>query len=133
VDGSLEPGRFHALMQPLMTRGARHHRHMRVFGEMVALLWTAGNQAAAIRLEELWNDLARSAAPFSLFCAYAMPDLAGEENEAAFRAICHQHTRVIPTESYAALSRLDERLRAISELQQKATSLQLASAQNPSD
>ena len=30
------------------------------FGEMVALLWAEGNSEAAIRLEELWNDLART-------------------------------------------------------------------------
>ncbi|HEY7355216.1 MAG TPA: ATP-binding protein [Ktedonobacterales bacterium] len=124
VDGSPEPTRFHALLEPLITRAAQHQRHVRVFGEMVALLWTAGNQPAAIRLEALWNDLARGTTPFSLFCAYPMPDLAGTENEAPFNEICHQHARVIPAESYAALSGPDERLRAISELQQKASSLQ---------
>src|SRR5205814_10487265 len=36
-----------------------------VFGEMVALLWAAGKRDAAIRLEELWNDLAQTHA-FSL-------------------------------------------------------------------
>ena len=29
------------------------------FGEMVALLWADGKSEAAIRLEQLWNDLAR--------------------------------------------------------------------------
>src|SRR6202166_5453956 len=40
-----------------------------IFGEMVALLWTDGKSQAAIRLEQLWNDLARKHS-FSLFCAY---------------------------------------------------------------
>jgi PAS domain S-box-containing protein len=44
-------------------------RKVRVFGEMVNLLWRS-NTPAAIRLEELWNDLlARS--ELSLFCAYS--------------------------------------------------------------
>ena len=30
-----------------------------IFGEMVALLWADGKTGAAIRLEQLWNDLAR--------------------------------------------------------------------------
>jgi len=38
---------------------------------MVALLWTQGKQEDALRLEELWNDLARTL-PFSLLCAYPM-------------------------------------------------------------
>ncbi len=116
--------RFNALMGTMIARAAKNQRHVRVFGEMVALLWTAGNQAAAIRLEELWNNLPSTTPPFSLFCAYAMPDFAGEENEESFGQICHQHARVIPTESYTALPRGDERLRAISILQQKANTLQ---------
>ena len=36
------------------------------FGEMVALLWAEGNHAAAIRLEELWNDLQKVAFIFTL-------------------------------------------------------------------
>ena len=32
---------------------------MAVYGEMVAVLWAAGDVMAAAELEELWNDLAR--------------------------------------------------------------------------
>lgn len=42
---------------------------VRAFGEMVALLWEQGNVAAALRLEELWNELAVTQT-FSLLCAY---------------------------------------------------------------
>ena len=43
------------------------------FGEMamVALFWTDGKWEAAIHLEKLWNELARSFA-FSLLCAYPL-------------------------------------------------------------
>jgi PAS domain S-box-containing protein len=44
-------------------------RMVRVFGEMVDLLWTS-NQPAAIRLEQLWNDLIQGSG-LSLFCAYS--------------------------------------------------------------
>lgn len=43
----------------------------RAYGEMVNLLWQEGRQAAAIRLEEYWNELARLY-PFSLFCSYML-------------------------------------------------------------
>jgi hypothetical protein len=43
----------------------------RAYGEMVNLLWQEGNQEAAIRLEEYWNELARLY-PFSLFCSYML-------------------------------------------------------------
>ncbi len=35
-------------------------RHVAVFGEMVALLWAEGKHEAATRLEQLWNDLAKT-------------------------------------------------------------------------
>src|ERR1051326_5449883 len=41
------------------------------YGEMVDLLWKDGNVEGAVRLEELWNDLA-STYRFSLLCAYSM-------------------------------------------------------------
>ena len=44
-------------------------RKVRVFGEMVDLLWNS-NQPAAISLEQLWNDLIEGSG-LSLFCAYS--------------------------------------------------------------
>lgn len=46
----------------------------RVYGEMVSDLWRAGNTAAAIRLEEYWNELARLY-QFCLFCGYQVDSL----------------------------------------------------------
>jgi hypothetical protein len=42
---------------------------VRVFGEMVSLLWDAGLIDAAVELEVLWNELGVQY-PFSLLCAY---------------------------------------------------------------
>jgi hypothetical protein len=44
------------------------NRKVRVFGEMVDLLWKS-NQPAAIRLEQLWGDLIEGSG-LSLFSAY---------------------------------------------------------------
>ena len=46
-------------------------RPISAFGEMVAILWSKGNAEAAIRLEQLWNDLAQIHF-FSLRCAYPL-------------------------------------------------------------
>jgi diguanylate cyclase (GGDEF)-like protein/PAS domain S-box-containing protein len=54
---------------PLRRTIARHGR-ARVYGEMVGLLWEAGNKAAALMLEAMWNDLQRDNA-FSLLCGYS--------------------------------------------------------------
>jgi len=123
VDGSPEPGRFAEVVGSMIARAAQGRRHVRIFGEMVALLWAEGNRAAAVHLEELWNDLGKTHS-FSLCCAYPMQGFDGEVYEEEFTEICQQHSRVIPAESYTRLSRADERLRAITLLQQKAHSLE---------
>jgi PAS domain S-box-containing protein len=95
------------------------------FGEMVALLFRSGNIEGAIRLEQLWNELARRHA-FSLRCAYPMHFFATEEQAEQFRRICAEHTHVIPAESYTSLENDSDRWRMISSLQRKAVNLQTA-------
>jgi signal transduction histidine kinase/ActR/RegA family two-component response regulator len=123
VDGQPEPGRFTEVIEDVLARAAIGGRQVRAFGEMVALLWAQDNQAAAIRLEELWNDLQKSHA-FSLFCAYPMNGFGGEEFSGPFSNVCTSHSSVIPAESYSELNNPDDRLRAIIKLQQQARSLQ---------
>jgi signal transduction histidine kinase/ActR/RegA family two-component response regulator len=123
VDGSPEPTRFNDVMGGVIASVTDGRSRIRAFGEMVALLWAAGNHAGAIRLEELWNDL-QKAHSFSLFCAYPMNGLGGERFIEPHDRVCNVHTRVIPAESYADLSDHDARLRIIARLQQKAESLE---------
>jgi len=128
VDGELSPGRFAELVGNMIARARQDGRRVRIFGELVALLWADGNRAAALHLEDLWNDLGKMHS-FSLFCAYPMYNFGGEVYEAEFTEICQQHARVIPAESYTFLSDQGERLRAISLLQQKARSLEVEIAE----
>lgn len=127
-DGLPDPERFAAIIGSEIERAVKGRSHVRIFGEMVALLWLRGNQAAAIRLEELWNEL-HSNHPFSLLCAYPMHGFAGERYGEQFSEICQQHAHAIPDESYTALITSEERLRAITLLQQKAHSLQVEIAE----
>jgi signal transduction histidine kinase len=94
-----------------------------IFGEMVALLWADGKADAAIRLEQLWNKLARTKS-FSLFCAYPMSGFDREEDAGLLLKVCNEHSAVIPTEGYMDLGSEDERLRGITQLQQKARALE---------
>jgi signal transduction histidine kinase len=95
---------------------------VRVYGEMVDVLWRDGDATAAIRVEELWNELAERR-PFELLCAYAMGNFHSEADAQRFREICENHTRVIPAESFGALNE-DDRAREISVLQQRAQALE---------
>jgi signal transduction histidine kinase/ActR/RegA family two-component response regulator len=96
---------------------------VRVYGEMVDLLWRDDNPDAAIRLEGLWNDLAATRS-FSLLCAYSMGNFHKETHAQPFEAVCRAHTRVVPAESYTEAADEDSRARAISVLQQRARALE---------
>jgi signal transduction histidine kinase/ActR/RegA family two-component response regulator len=94
---------------------------MRIYGEMVDLLWKDGNPAGAIQLEQLWNELATSGA-FTVLCTYGMGNFVRHEHSQPFREVCRQHGQVIPTEQYQGDE--DTRLREISLLQHRARVLE---------
>ena len=130
VNGWPDEGRAAEVLGGALTRAAAAggRRHVRAFGEMVALLFAMGNEGAAIRLEELWNSLAKNHR-FSLFCAYPSAGFSKKAHGGSLQKICAAHSRVIPGESYTALASPDERLRNIAELQQKANALEGESAE----
>jgi len=104
------------------------HPHISAFGEMVALLWQQGNPNAAVRLEQLWNDM-RHMYPMSLHCGYPMSVFDQETHGNLFLRTCEEHSHVIPVESYTSLVNDEQRLRSISFLQQKAQALETEMAE----
>ncbi|MGB0123763.1 MAG: ATP-binding protein [Silvibacterium sp.] len=129
ADGWPDEQRFYSAIEPLLLRakvGRRRQATSTVaFGEMVAVLWAEGNPEAAIRLEQLWNELVRRHS-FSLRCAYPMGRFGREGHDGFFNRICAEHNDIVPTENYTSLENEDERLRMVSALQQKAHTLQVA-------
>jgi PAS domain S-box-containing protein len=97
------------------------------FGEMVALLWAQGYPEQALRLEQLWNELA-STHSFSLRCAYPITGFDRREHSEPFLRICAAHSSVLPDESYTLLSSDEERLRSITHLQQRSQALETEKA-----
>ena len=71
--------------------GGRPNCTVRIYGQMVDVLWKNGEQEAAIRLEILWNQLANTQA-FSLLCGYAMGQFYKDAN---FQEVCRHHTHVV--------------------------------------
>jgi CheY-like chemotaxis protein len=123
VDGAPDRKLFMDSVGQVVARMARRGRRIHAFGEMVALLWADGKRDAAIRLEELWNELAKSH-KFGLFCAYPIAGFDDESDADPFAGICTSHSKVIPAESYNGMDHAEQRLRAIAALQQKAQSLE---------
>jgi DNA-binding response OmpR family regulator len=76
-----------------MTAFAKNRRVL-VFGEMVAVLWARKGYDAAIRLEELWNELALTCS-FYLCCAYPASGFPGALKGEPYARICAQHADVV--------------------------------------
>jgi hypothetical protein len=66
---------------------------VRIYGEMVAVLWAEGNHRAAIRLEELWNLLAIRR-DFSLLCGYPSSAFQGPDTVLAYQDMCACHSQI---------------------------------------
>jgi PAS domain S-box-containing protein len=136
ADGMPDELKFTSLVRGIIDQAASAAKRDRpcvaVFGEMVALLWAEGKHEAAIRLEELWNALARTHS-FSLRCAYPMSGFGERSHGASFTRICAEHSAVIPEESYTALFSDDERLRRVAELQQRLEALEKEKALHESE
>ena len=90
VAGKPDPTLFETTIGSILERAARGGRTVRVFGEMVAVLWDAGNVAGALALETLWNDMA-SDRQFFLMCAYP-EGLLDRASLSAVNAMCHLHS-----------------------------------------
>jgi signal transduction histidine kinase len=128
VGSTPDAGRFRHSLEGVLgshTRfgdGARERRPVLAFSELVDVLCRQGNIDAAIRVEELWNELAESYT-FSMLCAYSLSTFSEDTHDAALRAVCNQHAHVLPTERYM---RADDgaRMREIALLQQRACALE---------
>jgi PAS domain S-box-containing protein len=124
VDGWPDAQRFAEVLGNVIRRATRDGgRRVRAFGEMVTLLWAEGLHKAAIRLEELWNDLIE-AHSLSLLCAYPMEGFRDGEHGDSFLHICDAHSQVWPAESFLEAAVPDELRRQIALLQQKAAALE---------
>jgi hypothetical protein len=100
ADGMPHPRLFNHVVGTLFEEMARIHpnRTMRAYGEMVNVLWKDGQTSAAIRLETLWNELAK-AHSFKLLCGYSMGNF---YKDAAVGEITRQHSHVIADSGEAA-------------------------------
>lgn len=96
---------------------------VRVYGEIVDLLWADRKPDAALALEELWNDLGRERT-FSLLCAYHLARFSDAGDGTPLAHVLDAHSHVLPADPWAAIADPDERLREVARLQQRARALE---------
>ena len=88
-----DAGRFEDTISPILDKvsGSRK-RLVRIYGEMVDVLWSRGREDAALSLETLWHQLI-AGRKCSLLCGYSSAVCPGE----GFTAICDRHSHVVPS------------------------------------
>lgn len=93
-EGRIDARAFDAVVGKAMRELRRQYgaRPVYAFGDMVSVLWDAGDHPAAAELECYWNDLG-STIPFHLFCAYHIGS--GDTYRHDVRQIARLHSHVI--------------------------------------
>jgi hypothetical protein len=100
IGGRVDPADFEQQVGGMVRRAAAGGRPVRIFGEMVSVLWAAGQVSAAVELEILWNEL-RAFVPFSLLCGYPASYFAGDEHADTLDEMCTLHSGVAGAASLA--------------------------------
>jgi hypothetical protein len=92
VDHRPDAQRFEDTINPILDEAAGSRKRLvRIYGEMVDVLWTNGREDAALSLETLWHQLI-AGRKCSLLCGYSSSVCPGE----GFNAICDRHSHVVP-------------------------------------
>lgn len=88
-----DPARFDAVIRSLLARGRGDHRRVRVFAELVSVLWSRGEREATVALERLWQRCC-TLERVPLLCAYPMQAFSRGEPD-AISEICAHHTSLL--------------------------------------
>jgi DNA-binding NarL/FixJ family response regulator len=95
VEGRLDEARFLNTATTLLMKASKASdgalRRVAACGDATATVWRQGNASAAIRLEQLWDQFARTW-NVDIFCGYATPEPGHDEE--SFRRICALHSAV---------------------------------------
>jgi DNA-binding NarL/FixJ family response regulator len=81
------------LIETAAKAAKREHSRVVACGECALFLWAEGKTDAAIRLEQLWDQVGTTF-EVDILCGYALSSFHGEEDEHVFQSICAEHSAV---------------------------------------
>ncbi len=97
IGGMPDPARFMKVLGDLVATAAKagkgEQARVAVFGEMCHLLWAQGNAEAAIRVERLTNQIAKTY-DVDILCGYVMKSFRREPERNIYEKICVEHSAV---------------------------------------
>jgi hypothetical protein len=95
VEGLPERNRFQKLADGIIQTASKalrsDHSRVVICGECAPLLWSQGNAEAALRLEQLWNEIAELSAIHCL-CAYQAASFEGAVGRDVQERVRHEHS-----------------------------------------
>jgi DNA-binding NarL/FixJ family response regulator len=98
VNDMPDPARFFEVAGGLLgaasTATKRDRSHVVVCAECALVLWTEGKADAAIRVEQLWNEVT-AAYEVNTLCGYPLTSFDKVEDEQVFGRICDEHSAVV--------------------------------------
>jgi hypothetical protein len=102
VEGMPDQAKCRSVLGEIFDDVCLSYRSVRVYGEMVDILWQHGQKDAANVLEEFWNSLLRQY-PFSLLCAYHIDNLDPAAYNGDIECLCSSHTHFLPSQDFGLL------------------------------
>lgn len=104
IDGELDWARFERIVGGVLAqvRPAQLQASSRAYGEMVGLLWTAGEFDDALKLEGFWNRIL-CGGDFQLFCAYPIDVFSAEFYTPAVQSVLRAHSHLMSSGESLAL------------------------------
>jgi hypothetical protein len=85
-------------------RAGGSYQKVRVWGEMVGVLWEHGDVAASMNLEDLFDQLGKKR-DIAIFCSFLMDNFNGDVHAHMLPRLGTNHSHLIPVEDYARLER----------------------------
>jgi hypothetical protein len=106
-DGMPDPPTFLGLVEHRVAQARAGGRYpkVRLWGEMVNILWERGNVAASMKLEELYDEYIGKKHGVATMCAFFMDNFNSDIHARMLPRLGTTHTHLIPVEDYARLGR----------------------------
>jgi DcmR-like sensory protein len=101
-DPAIFPGVFGDVVSEARARGSS--RRIRVWGEMVNVLWERGDVTASMNLEDQFDQLGKKV-DIAIFCSFLMDNFNGDVHERMLPRLGTNHSHLIPVEDYPRLER----------------------------
>jgi hypothetical protein len=97
VNDMPDSARFFQVVGGLIEAAAKaarlQHHGVAACGECAPVLWAEGKADAAIRVEQLWDEVSKTLG-VDILCGYALSSFHGQEDEHVFQSICAEHSAV---------------------------------------